>query len=462
MNVGHLILGIPTALLTAVAVTILYMDDGSESSFSRVSWTAIVSVIISIIVVSLGLGLRIHGYAFSNTVVLDDTGYLLSIAAAIATLITLLGANNTIVEWKTRTSFVSLVLLTLLGTIFISLAANVLVIVSAWAIASAASYAIAMIRKDYSSADAGIKYLVMGLVSSSLMIFGFSLYILSSGFGFSLIVADPIYPLFLLGSFFLIVAFSFKIGAFPFQAWLPDVYTGSDRVAVSFISSTSKVIGIAALLRVFQFVKLAQPYDLYLFLAFAIISVGSMVVGNVTAFSRRDLSAILAFSSITQVGFLMIGFSMIVFQPQIAEVAIAVQTIAYVIAQAGLFLFINALDRATGDTSLSVLNGLSSSDRSLAISVSLLLLSLLGIPPLLGFWGKLFLFESSFSQPWLLVLGVINSAISAGYYIPIIREMFKSGNLRLPLTSERDSVILASILTVTIGFIAPLIFLLVV
>ncbi|BBD71824.1 NADH-quinone oxidoreductase subunit N [Sulfodiicoccus acidiphilus] len=462
MSPTDFVLAVPTLLLTAVAIAVLYVDKGTDSSFSKVTWSALGSLVVVLAVLAVGMGLNVEGYAFSETVFVDLIGYLLAIGATLATLITLVGAKAHIEGWKTRTSFVSLVLLTLMGTIFISFAANVLVIVSSWAIASAASYAIAMIRKDYSSADAGIKYLVMGLVSSSLMIFGFSLYVLSSGFDFSLFINDPVLPLFVLGSFFLIVAFSFKIGAFPFQAWLPDVYANADRVTVTFISSTSKVIGIAALLRVFEFVNITYPYKLYLFLAFAVISVGSMFVGNVTAFSRRDLPSILAFSSVTQAGFLMIGFAMLFFQPKIAEIGISVQTLGYVIAQAGIFLFINLIDKSVGDTSLSSLNGLSTSDRPLALGVSLLVLSLLGIPPLIGFWGKLFLFESSFVQPWLLVLGVINSAISAGYYIPIVREMFKPGNLKLPESPERDGVVMAAVLTVAVGFIAPLLFLLVV
>lgn len=190
---------------------------------------------------------------------------------------------------------------------------------------------------------------------------------------------------------------------------------------------------------------------------FATISILSMVVGNIVAYSRSDVASILSFSSIAQVGFILIGFAVIQINAALAEVGIFTQILAYVIAQAGLFNFLGHLEKISGTTNLEGLRGIAKGDRSLATASTILLLSLLGIPPILGFWGKLFLFESAYTLPWLVVIGVINSAASAGYYIPVIREMFREGSFKVIRSGERNSVIIAAVLSIIVGVLAPLI-----
>lgn len=174
---------------------------------------------------------------FSSSLYLDVPGYLLSIATVVGTLIAITGLGGHMKDWKTRSSMLSLMMLTDLGVIYMSFAYNVLVILTGWAIASAATYAITMLRKDRKSVEAGIKYLILGLVSSSFMILGFAAYVVATG-TLSLEFSSVVYPdLLVLGVALLAVSFLFKIGAFPFQGWLPDVYTMADRGSISFVSS---------------------------------------------------------------------------------------------------------------------------------------------------------------------------------------------------------------------------------
>jgi NADH:ubiquinone oxidoreductase subunit 2 (chain N) len=184
-----------------------------------------------------------------------------------------------------------------------------------------------------------------------------------------------------------------------------------------------------------------------------------MFFGNFVAFSRRTLSSILAFSSISQAGFLFIGYAtLLTSTSSIALAGIAVQTVAYVVAQAGLFLFVSYVERVKGSDEISALNGLYGANRWLAFSSTILLVSLLGIPPLAGFWGKLFLFEASVNYPILLVLGLLNSAISAGYYLVIMREIFREGQYTKVESTEVDGVHIAAVVTILIGILAPIIF----
>ncbi len=394
---------------------------------------------------------------FSSSLYLDVPGYLLSIATVVGTLIAITGLGGHMKDWKTRSSMLSLMMLTDLGVIYMSFAYNVLVILTGWAIASAATYAITMLRKDRKSVEAGIKYLILGLVSSSFMILGFAAYVVATG-TLSLEFSSVVYPdLLVLGVALLAVSFLFKIGAFPFQGWLPDVYTMADRGSISFVSSVGKLVGIVPLLKILTMGDPTYQEEVAVIALFATISILSMVVGNIVAYSRSDVASILSFSSIAQVGFILIGFAVIQINAALAEVGIFTQILAYVIAQAGLFNFLGHLEKISGTTNLEGLRGIAKGDRSLATASTILLLSLLGIPPILGFWGKLFLFESAYTLPWLVVIGVINSAASAGYYIPVIREMFREGSFKVIRSGERNSVIIAAVLSIIVGVLAPLI-----
>ncbi|QKQ99500.1 NADH-quinone oxidoreductase subunit NuoN [Metallosphaera tengchongensis] len=454
----YLPVAIPSLVILFSSLAVLFIDKGREEDYRLAYGLTSATVIVTLAVLIASLSLRLYNYSiFSGSLYLDLPGYLLSIATFAGTIVALTGLTGHMRDWKTRSSMLSLIMLTDLGVLYMSFSYDVLVILMGWAISSAATYAITMLRKDRKSVDAGIKYLILGLVSSSFMILGFAAYVVSTG-TLSLNFSSLSYPdLLVLGLALLSISFLFKIGAFPFQGWLPDVYTMADRGSVSFVSSVGKLIGIVPLLKVLTLGDPSGVEKVAVIALFSVVSVLSMVVGNIVAFSRSDVAAILSFSSIAQMGFILVGFSVIQVDPTLAEAGIFTQILAYVIAQAGLFNFLGHLEKVSGTTNLEGLRGLAKGDRGLAASSIILVLSLLGIPPILGFWGKLFLFESAYTLPWLIVIAVLNSAASAGYYIPIIREMFRDGSVKLVRSGERDSVIMASVLSIVVGILAPLI-----
>ena len=449
---------VPSLLLVFSSIAVLYMDRGTQSSYNHALYLTYASLSVSLLSSVLFLTLGFYGYSlFSKSLYLDKIGYLLTIVALVGSLIALRGMSNHMETWRTRSSVLSLVMLTDLGIMYMAFALNVLVIITGWGISSAATYAITMLRKDRRSVEAGIKYLILGLISSSFMILGFASYVVGTG-SLSLSYSSPLYPdLLVLGVALLAIAFLFKLGAFPFQGWLPDVYTMADRESISFVSSVGKLIGAVPLLRILTLGDPTTQEVLSVLAVFSIISILSMIIGNIVAFSRTDVSSILSFSSIAQAGFILIGFAVIQINVKVAEVGIFTQLLAYVLAQAGLFNFLGHVEKVSGTTDLKGLRGISKTDRTLAFSSTILLLSLLGLPPILGFWGKLFLFEAAYSLPWLVVIGVINSAASAGYYIPVIREMFREGEFTKVVSGERDSVIFSAILSIIVGVLAPLI-----
>ncbi|MEM0091347.1 MAG: NADH-quinone oxidoreductase subunit NuoN [Saccharolobus sp.] len=446
---------IPSILILFSSIAVLFIDNNRDNHRFKASFfIPFVSMIISLGVILYCWLFGIINYKlFSNTLYIDLPGYFFATTALLIGALSLLASKDHIINWSTRSSMLSLISLSILGIIYMSFANNIIIILTTWAISSAASYAITMLHKDYMSVDAGIKYLIMGLVSSSLMIIGFASYLVATDSLF--FTTNVIYQdLFYFAITFISISFLFKIGVFPFQAWLPDVYTDSDRISVAFISSVGKLVGIIPLFRV---IYLSDP-NIVEIVIFVIISILSMIIGNITAFSRRDIASILSFSSISQMGYILIGFAMFPISPDIAIVGILIQSLAYGIAQVGLFGILSHVEKVSGTSDLSGLRGMASIDKPLAFSLTVLILSLLGIPPIFGFWGKLFLFESSFSFPWYTIIAVLNSAISAGYYIPIIREIFREGEFELTKSSERDSALASAILSIILGIIIPLVF----
>ncbi len=457
MYTDYISIAIISVLILFSSIAVLFLDKGEKKGYSTGYFLTLSTFIVVLILLLYFLTIGPDNYyIFSYSLYISNIGYLLSIVSVLGGLVALLGAKDHMEIWKTRSSMLSLMMLTMLGIIYMAFSNNIIVILTGWGISSAASYAITMLRKDFGSVISGMKYLVMGLISSSFMIFGFALYALGVGtlyFSFQSIQ----YPdLFTLGVIFVSIAFLFKIGAFPFQGWLPDVYIGADRISVSFVSSVGKMVGIVPLLKILIAGDPVGVEKVSVLAIFATISILSMTIGNIVAFSRKDITSIFSFSSIAQMGFVLIGFTTIFLSQTIAEAGIIIQMMAYVVAQAGLFNLANHVEKISGTSDIRGLRGLASSDRGLAVASTILLLSLLGIPPILGFWGKLFLFESAFYIPWLIVIGVINSAISAGYYIPLIREMYREGNFEYVKSDERDSVIFASAISIAVGLIAPL------
>ncbi|QIW25009.1 NADH-quinone oxidoreductase subunit NuoN [Sulfolobus sp. S-194] len=448
---------LPSILIVFSSIAVLYIDNGSRSRYIIAVDLSIGTLLVSFLTLIIFYGLGYYDYSiFSSTLYLSNFGYFIAISAILATIIVIYGGMESLEPIKTRSSFLSLAMLTDLGVIYLGFAYNVITILASWGIASAATYVIAMIRKDYSSTIAGVKYLIMGLLSSSLMVLGFAFFILGIG-SLSLDATINYQTLVILGIMLLSVAFLFKVGAFPFQAWLPDVYSMSDRVSVAFVSSVGKIVGIAPLFDIVYFLKPSGIVGLSIFVIFALITVMSLIFGNIVAFSRQDFASMLAYSSITQVGFMLIAITMLPYNPTVSISGLMVYLLAYSIAQSGLFIALSHIEKVSGTSYIEGFRGMSSSDKALAFAVSVLLLSLLGIPPILGFWAKLFVLEASFSQPWLTIIGFLNSAVSAGYYIPPIREIFREGEFRNVNSTERDAVIIASILSIALGIVAPLI-----
>ncbi|MGC8969902.1 MAG: proton-conducting transporter membrane subunit, partial [Conexivisphaera sp.] len=258
-----------------------------------------------------------------------------------------------------------------------------------------------------------------------------------------------------------LAAVGFKLGLFPFHWWLPNVYGRADGRVVSFVAGVVKLGFIAIIARIL-IVAAAGPLSAPIALTAAAVAVITMIYGNFAALSSRSFQMILSYSSMAQVGYIMTAIAAAAYfaglgpayRPLLllAYYAVAIQAVAYSLAKVPLF----ALAGEAGGRLTSV-RGMLSSSPAAAVSASLLLLSLLGLPPLLGFWGKLYMFlAASGYSIWLAVLALVNSGISAFYYAVVIREMLAKGEGPRVEGRYLAALLAGAAAVLAIGVIAPL------
>ena len=296
---------------------------------------------------------------------------------------------------------------------------------------SIAAYALVALKKDEAALEGASKYALMGVLASVFLLFGIAILIGLTGLTTDMnVVAKAAVsanlPLTLIALVMLIVGIGFKIGIVPFHGWLPDVYGGVNPITVSFISTVLKAAGVIALFRIlYPFASLLG--DRW-FILFSVLAIVTMTFGNIAALIQRNVQRMMAYSSIAQVGYILVGFAA---ATSATGAAIGVQGIAlhltmYIFATSGVFIALAYIEQKGIRTDLSGISGLWRKMPILSIGISILVLSLIGMPPLLGFWSKfLYLFIAPLQNAWWLTLiAIINTGISVGYYGQIILSIF--------------------------------------
>ncbi len=283
-------------------------------------------------------------------------------------------------------------------------------------------------KRDPRSNEAALKYLLIGASSSAIFLYGNSLlYGLSGGktrlseIGASLAAQGSGESLGLvIALVFVIAGIAFKISAVPFHQWTPDVYEGSPTPVVAFLSVGSKAAGFALAIRMFAVAfPLVEEQWHYVFTALAVLS---MVLGNVVALTQTSMKRLLAYSSIGQAGFVMIG--MITGTTE-GYASMIFYLLIYLFMNLGGFICVILFSLRTGTDQITEYSGLYQKDPLLTLGLSLCLLSLGGIPPLAGFFGKLYIFWAGWKAGayGLVLLGLVTSVISIYYYIRVVKMM---------------------------------------
>lgn len=323
--------------------------------------------------------------------------------------------------------FITILLTATLGGMFLSGANELVTIFVSLETLSIASYLLTgYMKRDARSNEAALKYLLIGASSSALFLYGVSLlYGLSGGetklgaIAEKLTIADSSLGL-TIALVLVIAGVAFKISAVPFHQWTPDVYEGSPTPVVAFLSVGSKAAGFALAIRllVTAFPLLTSEWH-FVFTALAILS---MVLGNIVALAQTSMKRLLAYSSIGQAGFVMIG---LIAGTDVGYASMIFYLLVYLFMNLGGFACVILFSLRTGTDQISEYAGLYQKDPLITLCLSICLLSLGGIPPLAGFFGKLYLFWAGWQAGLysLVLVGLVTSVISIYYYIRVVKMM---------------------------------------
>jgi NADH-quinone oxidoreductase subunit N len=329
--------------------------------------------------------------------------------------------------------FYAILLFAVLAICLLGGATNLVMVFLAFDFVSIASYLLTgYLRDDRCSAEAAVKYFLYGAALSAVMLYGMSwLYGLTGSTDLEDVarslmdMGEGVRPIVLPALVLAVAGFAFKIAAVPFHQWAPDAYEGAPTPVTAFLSVGPKIAGFAVILRVLM---TAFPLDLVdlamdwrtLLMA---ISVVTMTVGNLTALWQQNIKRMLAYSSIAQAGYILIG--VVAASPR-GTTAVLLYLAAYAVTNLGAFAAVVAFSNITGSDAIEDYAGLSKRAPGMALVMIICLLSLAGIPPTAGFVGKLWLFSAAIEQGlvWLAVVGVINGVISLGYYWRVMRAMY--------------------------------------
>ncbi len=328
-----------------------------------------------------------------------------------------------------RTEFPLVILISIIGMMFMISSNNLLSLFVSMELASLSLYIlVSFSREDFNSSEAGVKYFVIGSLSTCIFLFGTSLiYGLIGTLSFPQIneymTSQTEMPVMLIvGLIFILVSMSLKISAAPFHMWTPDVYQGAPTIVTAFLSTIPKIAAFAILIRllVFPFGEIIINWGKIVI----ILSISSMLVGSLGALKQTDLKRLMAYSTINHVGFILMA---LVPGSEDGITAICIYLIFYITMNLGIFAFLLNMRRDNVNvTSIKDLSGLYKSQPWIAGCLAIFLFSMAGIPPLAGFIGKLIILNIVIDNNlfYLAIIGVLTSVIAAFYYIRVIKSIF--------------------------------------
>jgi NADH-quinone oxidoreductase subunit N len=425
---------LPEIVLAAWASVILTVDlflEKNRSSHRLMLVLSMVGIFLAMVATLVLAGQNTT--AFFGTVVVDNFALFFKVIFLLAAGLVLLSAEGLIERvGENAAEFCGLILFCTAGLMFMASSYELMTIYLALEISSLSlAFLAAWNKRELRSSEAGLKFFVLSAISSGILLFGMALMYGVTGstnlreIGRVLTTANAA-PAALLAMSMVVAGFGFKIAAVPFQMWTPDVYEGAPTPVTAFMSVASKAAGFAVVIRIFD-VALAGggPGSISLIWQdlFIVLSLLTMTVGNLAALLQTNLKRMLAYSSIAHVGYMLMGLAA---ASTSGLSSVLFYLLVYAFTNIGAFAVIVVMARYVEGEDLSQYAGLAKRAPVLSVILTLCLLSLAGLPPLAGFFSKLYLFWAA-AQAGLyitVVWGVLNSAISLYYYARVIRSMY--------------------------------------
>ena len=428
-------------------------------------WLSLLAIVIIAFVAMSDFGSGGINYTFNQMFVSDPMAKLLKLFACIATFATLIYARQYTVArgmlgGTLSGEFYVLALMTLLGQMIMISGNSFLIIYLGLELMSLSLYALVALRRDHPiSTEAAMKYFVLGAMASGFLLYGMSLLYGATGSLELTQVAAAVSSgtvnkmVLVLGVVFLMAGLAFKLGAAPFHMWAPDVYQGAPTSVTLLLGAAPKLAAFAICMRLLVGALGAMAADWQQMLI--VMAVASMAVGNITAIAQTNIKRMLAYSTISQMGFMLLGLLSGVFEGSTTAAAANAYSasmfyaVTYVLTTLGSFAVIMLLSRSGFEAeSLDDFKGLNQRSPWFAAIMMVLLLSLAGVPPMVGFFAKLTVLEAALAAGhlWLVIVAVLLSLVGAYYYLRIVKLMYFDAPTDMsPIVADRGMQITLSI-----------------
>jgi proton-translocating NADH-quinone oxidoreductase chain N len=404
--------------------------------YSGIAFGAI-AISIGFIIFRVVSGEVLPAVQFSQDVLANDMfGSFFAIALLIVSFMVTASSWDYMKGKSNPAAYYSLILLSSVGMVLIAYSSDLVMLFVSWELMSLPTYALAAFSKrDPISNEAAIKYFMFGALSSGILVLAIGLVYGITGttnIGESIraltSLDQSLIPIGLVATALFVAGFGFKMGLVPFHMWLPDAYEGSPTTISALLAAGTKKAGFAAAIRVVIIGMFALNLDWTVTLA--VLAVFTMTLGNFGALIQKSLPRILAYSSIAQAGYILIGMAVAPYSDQALSGSL-LHIFNHAVMKSTAFIAAAAVATALASYGLERYRGLGLRMPITAIALTISLLALAGVPPLNGFWSKLVIFGAAINSsayvwwgPYLAIAGVLNSALSLGYYAWIIRKMY--------------------------------------
>ena len=450
----------PVLVLTVFAMGVLVLDLFAGKNKTLLAFVSIVGLLMTAISAFAKVGLPAH--SFNDSYIVDNFSIcfilIFTFSSALAILVSM--------DFNKRENihageFYSLILFCTVGMILLASSTDLIMIFLGIEIVSICLYVLAGIRRNHDkSNEAALKYFLLGAFATGFLLYGMALMYGATGTTNLIKITELIKsggiisePLLLLGVVLLVIGFGFKVASAPFHMWAPDVYQGAPSPVTAFMAVGPKAAALAAFYRVFA-MSLPEISSFWETLLIT-ISILTMFVGNLGAIMQTNIKRLLAYSSISHVGYILIA---VLAKSTLGSASLVFYIVTYAFMIFGTFGVIIILGRK-GDENLEIegYSGLGFKHPAIALCMTIFLLSLAGLPPLAGFVAKFYIFNAALQEGFLLlvIIAVLNSAISLYYYLKVIVFMYMKDPVRefqLSLSPVTLFVVILSVIgTIQLG-----------
>ena len=435
----NLELFLPELILAGTAIMVILLD----LFFRRKVLLTLVS--LAGLAAAFGFTITMWGGSpqaiFNNMLAVDNFALFFKLLLLVIAALVILASVDYVSRFsRFHGEYHALLLLCTLGMTLMASAVDLISIFVALELTAIPLYVLVGFLKDQKSTEASLKYVLLGGIASAVLLYGMALTFGFSGETQLSEIARVVQgispgslmasPGLILGIVLMVAGFGFKIAAVPFQMWAPDVYEGAPTPITLYLSVGSKAAGFAVILRVFYSAfGLPQSLSLDWGMVFAVLSAVGMTLGNVIAIAQSNIKRMLAYSSIAHSGYIMIGLATVgLFQGQgtLGQSNLLFYVVAFALADLAAFTAVIAISSKLQSDLIKDYTGMGKRSPVLASALTLSLISLIGLPPTAGFIAKFYIFTGAVNSDllWLVIIAVVNSVISAYYYLRVVKVMW--------------------------------------